>query len=360
VEAVIITESLSPNGNVEAFVEQDDRCAYFYLREVGDLQVGFGVRSCWVRNLAPAPALLAVDEMRGGSAPMMPAGTCAHPGGARRLIGYQLRIVWLEEGDAAALLEGDSVLAIIPCWSGQGGFSGFARDCTGQSALAWPLVTGNSLLGRVHAAETYWRTWAEGNPWEHVQRSGLAAITSAFGPCSNYYAIDGGQWPPRAMVRCRHGDAVVLVTCGMQLQPQPAVELSAEDPAPLRRIELAIAIASSLFDRNPDRVMSWLSGQSVFPWRFHTWLGNHHTMPSNALPPSPGLVVDSMLLLYEPMGAPAVRFPDFRGDPVRLLWLVPITAGERELAEGAGSAALAKRLSDAGHGFVHRDRRPVV
>lgn len=359
-EPEIVTGAVSPNGNLEALVEQDDRCAFFYLREAdappGEA-LGFGLRSCWVRNLRPAPASLAVEEMRHGRPPMLPAGACAHPRGAPPLSAERLRIIWFEEGDGAALLEGDELLAVIPCWSGSGGFHGYARDCTAESDLAWPLDAGNVLRERVKAAAGCWRAWDEGDPWSPVQEAGVTAIEAAFGRHTNYYAIDGGAWPPRALVRCAWRDAVVLVTCGLQLRPQPAVELAVEDPRPHRRIELGLAVERSVFERAPDRVMGWLSGQAGYPWARLTWFGHHHTMPCDAMPAGPsGRAFPAMLFQRDPGGAPPVAFLPYRGDPVNLLWLVPIAATERALAERAGSAELARRLAAAGHGVVHRDR----
>jgi len=157
-EPHIVAASVSPNGNIEAYVEQDDRCAYLYLHELRDasFELGFGMKSCWVRNLKPAPVSFSAADMRQGLAPMLPNASCAHPMGGNPLSKDALRIVWFEEGDAAAPLEGTSVLAIIPCWSGQKGFYGYARDCTAESPLAWPLTADNALMDRVRAAEEYW------------------------------------------------------------------------------------------------------------------------------------------------------------------------------------------------------------
>lgn len=357
-----VAGSVSPNGNLEAFVEQDDRCAYLYLRELegGPFDLGLGLRSCWVRNLGPAPATLPVADMRQGLAPRMPAGSCAHPQGAPPLA-EGLRIVWLEEGDAVAFLEGDAVLAVMPCWSGQEGFHGYARDCTAESPLAWPLAPDNVLLDRVRAAEACWRSWETGNPWLAVQDAGLQAIAAALGEPTKYYAIDGGRWPPQAMVRCDRGDAVVLVTCGMQLRPQPTVEMYAGDPRPLRRIELGLAMDRRLFELAPDDVMGWLSGQARYPWTRLSWFGHHHTVPCDAVPTGPSRrAFGGMLLLRDPPGAPRVAFRPFRDDPVTLLWLVPVTDAERALAERDGSEALAGLLAATGNGFLHRDRAPVA
>jgi len=67
-----------------------------------------------------------------------------------------------------------------------------------------------------------------------------------------------------------------------------------------------------------------------------------------------------MVFRKTPPGAPAIRFPALHGDPVNLLWLVPITAAERVVAQRDGSETLVESLSRAGHDFIHRDRAPVA
>lgn len=154
-----VAASRSPNGNLEAAVEQDDRCAYLHLRELGEPSFELlGLRSCWVRNLGPAPPLLRVAELRQGLAPMMPAASCAHP-------------------DGAAPLSADSV------------------------RVAWPLAPDSPLLARVRAAEEYWRTWDDGDPGALVQEAGLGAMSAAFGAPTHTYVIDAGEWPPQILVR---------------------------------------------------------------------------------------------------------------------------------------------------------------
>ncbi len=353
---------MSPNGNLEAVLEQDERCAYLHLREVDEasFQLGLGLRSCWVRNVQPAPPMMRISELRDGLPPMMPAPSCAHPRGAPPLGQDAVRFVWLEEGDAVALLEHDDVLAIMPCWSGRDGFQGYARDCIEESPLASPLAPDNVFRERVGAAQAYWRSWLDGNPWAAVREAGLKAVTIAFGKPASAYAIDRGAWPPQSLFRCERGDAIVLVTCGMQLRPQPSVELHAEDARPLRRIELALGIERRLFELAPERIVAWLAGAAHRPWDQLTWLGHHHTVPCEAIPPGPsGRAFVAALLLRHAIGAPEVAFPRLRGDPVTLLWLVPITGDERGLAERSGAEELARRLARKGHGFVHRDRAPV-
>jgi hypothetical protein len=57
---------------------------------------------------------------------MMPRAHCKHPAWLTSTRSSKnVRIVWSEEGDAAALYERDQLLAVIPSWSGSGGFDGF-------------------------------------------------------------------------------------------------------------------------------------------------------------------------------------------------------------------------------------------
>ena len=90
----VLIEAVSPNGNVMASAETDGHCVYFYLH--GAPETEFGVRSCWVRNVDPAPANLDVEAMGRGEAPRLPAGFCRHIQGAEPLAPDRLRIVWFE------------------------------------------------------------------------------------------------------------------------------------------------------------------------------------------------------------------------------------------------------------------------
>lgn len=346
-----LLESGSPNGNAYALVEQDDRVAYLYLS--GDEESGLGTRSCWVRNLAAAPETVDREGMMRGEPPLLPRAFCRHPEGAPPLAPDHLRLVWLEEGDAVALLEGDELLAVIPAWSGQGGFHGYARDCVDQSPLAWPLDADNVMHERVRRAEEWWAAWGEEpGPWPALQERAMAALRGAMGPHSNYYAIDGGGFPATAMLRIPVRDGAAYVTLGMCQRPQPTVEMACDDPAPHRRIELGICVSQEVDAALARRLGEYVAAQSRLPWARHTWLGDGHTVLCGAF--GEGSSMAAVLLLARPAGAPALALPAYRGDPVTLLWAVPITAAERELAMAEGSAALAPRLAAEGRGWMVR------
>ena len=357
-----LIEDMSPNGNLQAFVEQDDRVAHFYLW--GGPESPFGTRVCWVRNLKPGyddPAQIG-EAMQAGTPPMLHKGACRHPSGAVPLVGERLRIVWFEEGDAAALLEDGELLAVIPGWSGDGGMRGYARDCTEPTSLCWPLAPAlETLASRVRRAQAFWDSWSsETNPWTGMQDALIAAY-GALGAYSNYYAIDGGKWPPKAMLRIPVGDSVVLVTLGISLRPQPKVEGAFEDPSPHRRIELGMCLGPPFAtDEHVMRMARYISAQSDLPWTHFTWLGNGHTIACDVLPGGESGGFTSVVLLSSPAGVPNITLPRFRDDDVSVLWLVPITEAERLLAVEHGSAALAARLWSRGFNWAHRPRPSVA
>ena len=355
-------EAMSPNGNVVALVKAENDSVHFYLH--GRSDTGFGLRSVWVRNLRPAPAGFDEQNIQAGVQPMMPAATCAHPHGAPKPDQLQLRVVWFEEGDAAALLENDQVIAAIPAWSGQGGFHGYARDCTAQSPLAWPLREATAIYERVARAEEFWRAWEMGSsPWETIQDVFLRAYERAFGKHTRYWAIDGGEWPPKAIAMFETADAVIFLTLGVSIRPMPKVEMTFEDPSPHRRIELGVALDRRLVtDATAHDVVAYMSAQSELPWHSFTWLGHGHTVQCEPCPVGGGgdEKFAAMVLLNEPTGAPKIAMPAYRGDPANLLWMTPITAAEWNVAQEQGSGEVIKRLGARGPVWPHRERVSAI
>jgi hypothetical protein len=355
-----LLEEFSPNGNIYAVVEQDENTCYFYLH--GGKSGNFGLKSCWVRNLGPAPRTLDTSAMRKGIPPMLPRAFCKHSRGGARLDPATLSVVWAEEGDAAALFESGQIIAVIPSWSGQNGFHGYARDCIGESPLCWELGTreSNVQFERYDKAAECWKAWADKRVWPDFQDRMVNAIEQRFGKHSNYYAIDGGKWPPKALLRIPCQDSVLLITVGMALRPQPQVELHYENPELHRRIELAVSLDNRSFTDAFDRVASYISGQSDYPWSFYTFLGDGHTMPADAFAQISGNTLPYALLQLHPRGERPVGLPIFREDPINLLWVTPVSDRERTFAQENGSTKLADRLREQGFDWRHSFRRSEV
>lgn len=70
-EPNILLDEWSPCCNIQAIVEENDTCCYFYLWFHPGMD-GAYIKSCWVCNTVPAPGQLDVDAMKKGRAPAMP------------------------------------------------------------------------------------------------------------------------------------------------------------------------------------------------------------------------------------------------------------------------------------------------
>ncbi len=363
-ESNIILEIFSPYENVVALVEQSERVVYFYLW--GGEGGHYGMRACWVRNLVAAPAESIGPTADEGAPPMLELSRCRHPQGLPSLVKDILRVVWFEAGDGAALFEGNDILAIIPPWSGANDFHGYARDCSAESTLCWPMPASVEIFDRIKSAEQFWTVWAGAdNPWKEIREAQLAAYERILGAQNQYFALDGKRWPPRGAAAFELADnasnmkpaTTVLASVGVSIRPQPTVERYTENARDLRRIELAIAVENPA---DAGALAELLATVSAMPWRQFVWLGSGHTLRAGSLPKSIGDRFTSLLFHAQPGGAPRIHLPVERGDPVNLLWLIPITEAERELAESESSEVLVRRLFNGDVGFVHRRNRESV
>ena len=352
----------SPFGNIDAIVQHDGRVIYFYLNgHAIDGQNKFGTRAVWVRNLEEAPYVLDEDEARAGIAPMLPKTCCKHSKPESMLDPDQLEIVWFEEGNGAALRlkQTDSTeaetLAVIPPWSGLEGFHGYAASCIAESPLCWPMPENPKLHQRIKAAADFWATCeSDDRPFATLQPKILAAYENAFTASQledadqgRYFSIDGGQFPPRGLVQFE--SAGVIATVGLSLCAQPAVELFVDDPTNYRRIELAVRLTDDQMSDSElvESIIQQIGSLAAYPWRNLTWLGPGHTCGLKGIQP------DSQLALLIPdaqrsatIDQLSVSLDNFRGDPVNLLWLVPITANQQKQLE-AGELTTDQVLAQA-------------
>lgn len=343
-EPQILLEDSSPHGNLEAIVEQDDRVAYLYVR--ASHRNDLAVKSCWLGNLSAAPEEMDVAGMREGIPPMLPREHCLHPEGREALDPSKLEILWFPEGDGIALMENGRPLAVIPSWGFSSGFPGYSRDAHGQSELCWGLQEASEILNRVRAAADYWASWDETpNPWLTCQNAFLAEYERGLGPHTRYYAIDGENWPPKALIRTDTTTGTYLLTLGISLRPQPQVELHYEDSSDFRRFEFAACFAPGFPDECIIRMANYLSGQSKLPWENLTFLGNGHTIPCDVFANDPDMShLTAVLLVDHPPSAPEFNPPRVGDERVMLLWVVPITETERNLVIEKKSAEFIARF----------------
>lgn len=144
-----------------------------------------------------------------------------------------------------------------------------------------------------------------------------------------------------------------LVTSGMSDLPMSVPDVVGPEG---RRTELVLYVAEPQKD-----YASLLRFLAHFPHDHHTWLGHGHTMPNGqpALPLFLDSDLDTFLFLAPPIpGDAALRDRlTLGGDPVNLLWVVPITAAECGFKLAHGTDALLAEFERAHHPVTLDERR---
>ena len=352
---VTLLDSVNPYGSRRLTVEFDGTTTAAYLRDETSV-----IAATWIANHVRAPRTTDPERINAGQAPVMPAGRTRHPRGRPPLDPATLQALWFEEGDGVALLERGTLLAVIPGWADSSrGMPGYSRDVIGQTPFAWALDDAIEGLGpRVERAAEFWR-WRESpaplvavpvrraRPPHVAARAGRALLGRRAGQAARRSASPSGRPGPSRPF-------TILSTVGMSAQRMPVVEQVVDDPAGYSRIELAVA--TTLPSGVAALVFLWLAG---YPWRAVTWFGPGHSIrwydKPSTFPLGGGY--EGVLLLEDPSGLAGPPAPDLSGfsvdgDPVRWLWIVPITERSRQVAKEYGSASLVTRLAAQGRSWI--------
>lgn len=277
---------------------------------------------------------------------MLTSTFCRFPEGQAFLKTEDLEIVWLEEGDGAALLENGEIIAIIPSWSGNGDFFGYAKDCSGQGEFCWELTESNILIDRVRNAKEFWSLWNdEPTPFQIRQPQLLNSYQEILGNSDKYFAIDGNEWPPKGLFLKTGEFNDVFVTVGLSLFPMPVVEMYSETPNEINRIELGLILKSGLNESELNGLANWISGQADIPWKRITWMGNGHTITFMKLK---NTKITSVILVKDLKVLPKLDLEDYRGSKINILWMIPITENERNHVIKNGCELLIEKLNHLG------------
>jgi len=355
-EPEVLLEAESPLCPITTIVEQDDRVAYMYV--IGGDQTDFGVKACWIRNLDVAPATIDDAAPKEGEPPMQDRKSCRYTEGQPPLRKKDLSLVWTEEGDGVALLEGTEIIAIVPAWSGVNNFHGYARDAIGQGRFAWEIGSDNSFPERINRAKNFWGLWdTTETPFQKRQPEILDLYEKAFGKESGYYAIDGGHFPPRGGTLMRGPSQSVFLTVGLSIFPQPQIEMHVEMPETLNRIELGLILNNADFEGSLQGLTGWISGAASYPHDYIRFLTEGHTVNLEF----PGNTNFTAAILTDRLTVfPEHGLGEYRGSVIKLLWLVPITTAERNLAMDEGSEKLILLLEEIGKSVFALERSSVV
>ena len=153
----------------------------------------------------------------------------------------------------------------------------------------------------------------------------------------NYFAIDGGHFPLKALAQGRKNGVIYDITLGVSQFAMPRSEIVFRNNyLDCNRIELGFATQEQ---HGPlARLMaSVISDVANMPWIEHDILWHSHTFDS------PNIKDFSQILLINPVYVKGLEHPQWRnfmGNRINLLWLVPITAEELSFLREKGIAEL--------------------
>ncbi|MCU1497107.1 MAG: hypothetical protein JWM47_1060 [Acidimicrobiales bacterium] len=349
-----LMSEISPYRTRRARLLRGEGDLYLYLEDLVSPQPET-VSAVWVANYQPAPESRD-GETPSGTPPRMGAGGTRHPEGCPQL-GQKLDLVWFEEGDAVALLDGEGLLAVIPGWAGRDDFYGYARYARGRSPLAWELTSDAraELEKKIAESREFWSWRMSPLAWPEIRSSGQAFLEERVGPQDAAWPIGDGTFPE--LIATRHrvpGETLwVTVTTGMSGQRMAGVEQYLEVPDGSTRIELAIARATA-----DQAGADLIAALATIPFGRCTWLGEGHTI--GGIPgsyPAFGPDKAALLLTARPPSAPGLRLPDLeglvrRGGKVTYLWALLIDEETFRLARGRDARTAAGHLATIGATFI--------
>ena len=338
-EAVTLIESESPLCPVQALAEKTENAVYFYLF-YPLRKNGHNLKACWVCNCREAPERLdAGDKLS-----MMPQGGFRHAPGGMTVSPEGLHITWLPDGDSAVLLQNGEVLAVIPPKAGLYDFPGFSRYAAGQNCYAWELPPEHAAYWKeqAHAAEALWRESHTSAFWQGMQNKHLTVLNEFFGKNTGYYAIDDGKYPLRAVIEGNRDGVTYGFTAFLSIFPQPEIEAFIRGAEEHRRIEFGFAAEDAVSGVKMQAYNCFMAMAKAI-CRDTVFFAHGHT---NTWEGIPGFCAFLFVNARAVRGLPAPEYGSFAGDPINLLWAVPVTREEYDFVVKNGVSDLLHRAKD--------------
>ncbi len=342
-ETILFSES--PIANFAAEVAFENDCSYFYLYEMqAEEEKLKTIAACWIKNhVVVEDGYSPKEDMVNGIQPKMATSLCRYPQDLSLFQEDELEIVWGEEGCLAGLYQGDELICVIPYWA-EANFAGYSKYSNNEKMGLYPLPLGdgNAMFLRLENAARFWNQDFS-SVWESYQQEYLDELTQRYGKCVKYYAIDGGEFPPRGLAVFEKGDHLLAFTIGMGLFTQPAVELFQKDFHLHDHIELAFGWRADL-PLEPTQIYSQISSIATIPWAYKTFLDHHHTINLS--------IADSYqnAVFISDRQAKVQNSSFLQKKQINLLWLMPIsdTLCQKLTAEEPDYSGVEQQLENNG------------
>lgn len=315
--SILFSESPIAHFTAEVLTEND--CSYFYLyRMDADREKIVTMAACWIKNhVFVDDSYSSADDMDKGKQPKVNTKYCRYPEDLSLLVAEDLEIVWGKEGCLAGLFCREELICAIPYWA-DSSFSGYSKysDTETMGLYPLPLQPGNAMFPRLQESRRFWAQDFS-QVWSRYQKDFLEELENQFGKAAAYYAIDGGQFPPKGLAVFQTEKYRYAFTIGVGMFPQPSVELHREDYENYDKIELGFCWKQDL-PLEETKVLSQMSSIVTMPWMHAAFFSHHHTIDFNSDPAHPYAV------FLSDREAGQLNSSFLRRNQVDLLWLMPL------------------------------------
>ncbi len=179
---------------------------------------------------------------------------------------------------------------------------------------------------RIASAVDFWEYCSLEHFFDDYSEQIMTSYENVLGKHHKYFSIDGEEWPPRGIALFEKENLVIFATIGVSLIPQPRVELFVENPSEYRRMEWAMAFDKQLVEKiGLQAIGEYISFKVAAPWNELCWFGHGHTVDCDLVEKLSKKHFPVVALLKNLVNAPKVILPQFREDPLNLLWAIPLS-----------------------------------
>ena len=310
-----IVASKSPLTGATAFVASENGCSYLYLQQAD--QKAF--HACWIKNHVQVKiSYSSTSDMKKGRQPKIPTQFCRYKNDLDYLKEDQLEIVWGKDGSIVSLFEKGELICIIPNHAGRdfAGYSKYSDSSEMPGMVPFPIgdPESNVLVKRMNEAKEFWEQDFN-HVWNDYVESYLPELEGRYGKHLRYFAIDGGNFPRKALVTFEKDQIQYAFTIGVGLFPQPKVDMHFEDYQDHELFELGFCYQSKgVF----DQVGAQISSIAAIPWGCDTFLDSHHTVDLKINPQY------NHAVLVNDKGVKILQSEFLSERKINLLWLVPV------------------------------------
>ena len=300
------TSPLFAMTGLTAHVVVENDCSYLYLNQKGKMHA-----TCWIKNHVKVQGdHIMRDDMARGVQPKVPAKYCDDKSDLGPLRAERLEIVWGAEGVSAFLYEGGELICAVPYWANRD-FCGYSKFSCNSEAPSIPFALGdaksNEMFKRAGDARTFWQQDFNAS-WGDYQETYMAGLESKFGKHLKYYAIDGGEFPAKAIATYEKDGVKYAFTIGVGMFPQPNEE------RPFFELGFSYQVQADDFDELA--ALSQISSIVTIPWAFNTYFDHCHTVD---------FVLNERHKIAVLISDEHVNVANLQlsGQKVNLLWLLP-------------------------------------